>query len=151
MIVYRIGRKKWANDLTGEGARLHGGRWNNIGVPCLYTSGSRALSVLEYSCHVPIDDIPRALTFTLYTIPDDAIFECAESDLPGNWRRLAHSGACRNYGSLLLSAGHLVLKLPSVVLPYEYNYLLNPAHPDFKTVITIHGVEDYAYDIRVKE
>jgi RES domain-containing protein len=150
MFVYRLGRRKWANDLTGEGSRLHGGRWNNVGTPCIYTSASRALCVLEYSCHVSLDDVARALTFTVYDIPGDTIFVCEEASLPGNWRTMHHTEECRNYGSKLLHEDHLIIRVPSVVLPYEYNYLLNPQHPGFSQKITIVNIEDYSYDIRIK-
>ena len=62
MLVYRIGRTKRAGDLTGEGSRLNGGRWNHKLTPCIYTSESRALALLEYTVNVNIDEIPRALT-----------------------------------------------------------------------------------------
>ena len=61
MKVYRLSKTKFAEDLTGEGARLNGGRWNHILTACLYTAESRALAVLEYTVNVNIDDIPRAL------------------------------------------------------------------------------------------
>ena len=56
MIVYRLSRTRWADDLTGEGSRLHGGRWNHPGTPCIYTSESRALAILEYTVNVNVDD-----------------------------------------------------------------------------------------------
>lgn len=73
MIVYRIGRTKYAEDLTGEGARLNGGRWNHRLTACLYTSESRALAVLEYTVNVNIDDIPRALSISTVEIPEKNI------------------------------------------------------------------------------
>ena len=150
MIVYKLGRTKWSKDLSGEGARLNGGRWNNIGVPCIYTASSRALAVLEFSAHNSIDLIPRALSFTAYEIPDDKIFECNEAMLPGDWKQMAHSQACRDFGSNLLHQ-HLVVRLPSVILPYEYNYLLNPLHPEFGIQARIAEVLDYVYDLRIKQ
>ena len=65
MVVYRLGGTKYATDLTGEGARLFGGRWNNEGTPCIYTSQSRALAILEYTVNINIDDIPRALSIKI--------------------------------------------------------------------------------------
>ena len=86
MVVYRVGKTKYANDLKGEGARLFGGRWNNKMVGCLYTSESRALAVLEYTVNVNIDDIPRALSITVIGIPDSPIKILSEADLPGDWK-----------------------------------------------------------------
>ena len=61
MIDYRVGRTRYARDLDGEGARLHGRRWNHPLTPCIYTSESRALALLEYTANVNIDDIPRLI------------------------------------------------------------------------------------------
>lgn len=149
MIVYRLGRTKWAKDVSGEGARKYGGRWNHAGTPCIYAADSRALAVLEYSVHVPLDDIPRVLSFTSYTIPNDRIHTCSEAELPGNWRNVRYSATCQDFGTALLNS-HLILQIPSVVLPYAYNYLLNPIHPDFSRLITLTRIEDYSYGIRIK-
>ncbi len=149
MIIYRIGKTRWGKDLSGEGARLNGGRWNNIGVPCLYTAASRALALLEYSAHTPLDLIPRALCFTAYKIPDYKIFECREALLPGNWKQISHSQECKDFGSSLLN-NHLVIRLPSVILPYEFNYVLNPANAEFQKLISLEEVLDYSYDLRIK-
>ena len=149
MIVYRIGKARWSKDLTGEGSRLNGGRWNNIGTACIYTSSSRALSLLEYSAHTPLDLIPRALSFTAYDVPEDKIFVCNESMLPGNWKQVAHSRECKNFGSNLLNH-HLIIQLPSIILSYEYNYLINPRHPEFTGLVKINEILDYVYDIRIK-
>ena len=86
MIVYRIGKTKYASDLKGDGARLSGARWNNKTVGCLYTSERRALAVLEYTVNVNIDDIPGALSITVIEIPDKPARILTEADLPGNWK-----------------------------------------------------------------
>ena len=75
MIVYRIGSTKYANDLTGEGARLNGGRWNHKLTPCVYTSESRSLAILEYTVNVNVYDIPRALSMASIEIPETSILE----------------------------------------------------------------------------
>ena len=150
MIVYRIGRAKYAYDLTGEGARLHAGRWNHKLTPCIYTSGSRALALLEYTVNVNIDDIPRALAFTVIEIPDDNILALAVAGLPGNWAAAPAPASARNYGTTLLKkATHAVIKIPSAVIPVEYNYLLNPQHKDSEKFKIIE-VSDFIYDVRIK-
>lgn len=149
MIVYRIGRIKWASILDGQGARLHGGRWNHIGTPCIYTSASRALAVLEYTVNVNIDDIPRRLGITTIEIPDN-IQEYTIPLLPGDWRNARAPASTKDFGTnALKAASHPVLRFPSAVIPQEYNYLLNPLHPlskDFKVI----DVEDFVYDVRIK-
>lgn len=150
MIVYRIGRIKYANDLTGEGARLFGGRWNNKGIGCLYTSASRALALLEYTVNIDIDDIPRALSITIIEIPERSIKILEEANLPGDWKHSPAPSSTKIFGSkLLLTAAEPVIRIPSTVIPDEFNYLLNPLHSDsdkFKII----NVNDFVYDVRIK-
>lgn len=102
MIVYRIGRTKYANDLTGEGARLNGGRWNHKLTRCVYTSESRALAVLEYTVNVNIDDIPRALSISTIDIPEISILELTIAELPGDWRSAPAPASAKDFGTRLL-------------------------------------------------
>lgn len=150
MIVYRVGKTKYANDLAGQGARLFGGRWNNKMIACLYTSESRALAVLEYTVNVNIDDIPRALSITTIEIPDRKITILNEADLPGDWKHSPAPSSTKDFGSkLLLAAAEPVIRIPSTVIPAEFNYLLNPLHPDSKK-FKILDTRDFEYDIRIK-
>lgn len=150
MIVYRIGRIKYANDLTGEGARLNGGRWNHKLTPCIYTSGSRSLAVLEYTVNVNIDDIPRALSITTIEIKESDILELTIPDLPGDWRISPASTSTKDFGTNLLKGhSYSVIKIPSVIIPAEYNYLLNPLHKK-SSAFKIKNVEDFIYDERIK-
>lgn len=150
MLVYRIGKTKHANELTGEGARLNGGRWNHKLTPCSYTSESRALALLEYSVNINIDDIPRTLSFTIIEIPDSNILELAIADLPGNWRESPAPPSAKDFGTALLKdAAYPIIKVPSVVIPEEFNYLLNPLHRDSAN-FKITAVKDFIYDTRIK-
>jgi RES domain-containing protein len=150
MLVYRIGKTKYSGDLTGEGARLNGGRWNHKLVPCIYTSESRALALLEYTVNVHIEDIPRALSITTFEIPETPIQLLTEADLPGNWKDVPAPSSTKDFGTeLLKSLSHSIIRIPSAVIPNEYNYLLNPLHPearDFK----IKDIKDFVYDVRIK-
>ncbi len=133
MIVYKIGRTKYAHDLTGEGARLNGGRWNHKLTPCIYCSESRALAVLEYTVNVNIDDIPGALNITTFEIPDFGILKLKESDLPGNWKEVPAPSSTKDFGTSLLKAElKSVIKIPSCVIQGEFNFILNPAHLESK-------------------
>ena len=150
MIVYRIGRTKHANDLTGEGARLNGGRWNHMGTPCVYASENRALALLEYTVNISINDIPRALSVMTISIPDTNIRVIAIPELPGNWKTVPPPAETKDFGTALLkSADHPVYKVPSSVLPEEFNYLLNPLHPDSIQFKILH-IQDFVYDVRIK-
>jgi RES domain-containing protein len=150
MIVYRLARTKYAEDLSGEGARLHGGRWNHTGVPCIYTAASRALALLEYTVNTNIDDIPRALSMVSIKIPDDDIQVIPMAGLPGNWTVKPIPDDTRNFGTALLSSPqHLIIQIPSVVIPEEFNYILNPLHPRAGE-LRIDEISDFVYDERIK-
>ena len=150
MIVYRIGKTKWADDLTGEGAKLYGGRWNHAGIACLYASESRSLALLEYTVNINIDDIPRALSFTTIEVPDSSIEIITVAELPGNWKDIPSPPSARSFGTELLKAAKsLTIKIPSTVIPEEWNYLINPAHPD-SNKCKIVEIKDFVYDVRLK-
>jgi RES domain-containing protein len=150
MIVYRIGITKHAADLTGEGARLNGGSWNHKGTPCIYTSESRALALLEYTVNVNIYDIPRALSYTILGIPDAGIHELKEAALPGNWKDVPAPSSTKDFGtSLLKSLKTPALKIPSSVIPDEFNYILNPKQPGSRN-FKILDIKDFVYDVRIK-
>jgi RES domain-containing protein len=145
-----VGKSRYARDLSGEGARLYGGRWNHKLTPCVYTSESRALAVLEYTVNVNIDDIPRALSITTLEIPDGNILELDIADLPGNWHQSPAPADTKDFGTALMqAAAGPVIRIPSTVIPQECNYLLNPLHPDSRA-FRILDVADFVYDVRVK-
>jgi RES domain-containing protein len=150
MEVYHLGKTKFASQLTGEGAKLHGGRWNLIGFPCIYTSASRALSVLEYAANVQLEEIPVSLSITVYTLPDKAWKEFNEDELPQNWQQTPAPEETKEWGSRhLQQAKYPALRLPSVIIPSEYNFILNPLHPDFKK-IKIKEIDTFSFDRRIK-
>lgn len=150
MIVYRIGRTKYARDLTGEGAKLYGGRWNHKLTPCIYTAESRSLAVLEYTVNINIDDIPRALSITALEISDKNILELSIAELPGDWRNIPAPVSAKNFATKLLKElKYPVLKIPSAVIPDEFNYLLNPLHR-YSSAFLIVNAHDFIYDVRIK-
>lgn len=70
--------------------------------------------------------------------------------LPGNWKQIAYSQECKDFGSKLLGQ-YLIIQLPSVILPYEVNYLLNPNYTNFFELVKITEILDYSYDLRIKQ
>ena len=148
MKVYRLSRGKYSEDLSGMGSKLFGGRWNAVGTPCIYTAESRALAVLEYSVNINIDLIPRDLNMCVFDLDKDKIQDIEIEDLPGNWRNIPAPLKTKEFGTNLLQTGIPVLKIPSIVIPEEFNYILNPlaSEPAFKLV----EVKDFVYDLRIK-
>ena len=150
MLVYRIGKTRYATDLSGEGARLYGGRWNHKLTACIYTSESRALAVLEYTVNVNIEAIPRSLSITVIEIPSSSIFTLTENKLPGNWKESPAPGDTKDFVTQLLKAAKTaIIKIPSAIISQECNYLLNPAHINSKA-FKIVEVSDFVYDVRIK-
>ena len=117
----------------GKGAATYGGRWNPEGVPVVYLSSSRALSVLEVLARVRGPEDLAGFVLIPATFDADAVTELAA--LPENWRALPAPESTRRLGAAW-AAGRksLVLRVPSVVLPAEANYVLNPLHPDAAAV-----------------
>lgn len=151
MEVYHLGKTKFAKQLNGEGARLHGGRWNKIGTPCIYVSETKALAILEYAANVPIEQMPFSLSITVYTIPEKSWKEFNVDELPKNWSQIPASQETKEWGSYhLQQAKHLALKLPSVIIHTEFNCVLNPLHSDFNKV-RIKEVHSFTFDTRIKQ
>lgn len=150
MKVYHLGKTKFGGDLTGKGAELYGGRWNRPGFPCIYTSGTRSLALLEYAVNNSLDNIPRALSFTIYEIPGDSHFKPSRSSLPGNWTDRPTPISSMDFGTRILKENkYLILALPSVVIPQEFNYIINPNHKDFQKIKVVE-IKDFVFDVRVK-
>ena len=144
-------RRKFSDQpLSGEGARLYGGRWNPPGVSVAYTSASLALASLELFVHLNRDDRPPDLVSAAAEIPDDVTTTRIEpKDLPGDWRKYPAPSELQEIGRSWIHEGKsAVLRVPSVVVPDEYNYLINPSHPHFRRIV-IHPVEPFAFDERM--
>ena len=136
MRVWRIASGKYAS-FDGEGARLAGGRWNLRGTPLVYTSGSLALSVLEYTVNVDSGLAPSGLVSIEAEIPDAVkITRWRVSDLPANWSAYPPPETLAMRGTEWAESGSVaVLAVPSAVVPDETNFLINPRHPDFRRIV----------------
>lgn len=151
MISYRISKINFARDLTGEGARLVGGRWNPVGIPVLYASETRALAALEYYVHIPAPRIlPRRLAIVAYEVPESVTTETVSiADLPADWRSHPAPPVLQDLGREWVRRGRsLILWVPSALMPAENNLIFNPAHPDIR-LLTIKEVQDFEFDRRL--
>ena len=131
MHCFRIVKPAFASSaLSGEGARLYGGRWNPAGWRCVYTAESRALAVLELLVHLTGQS--RSLNFRLLTleVDDDSIAHVKH--VPEGWAAQPAGKASQSIGlNWLQSKKTLALKVPSVLVPEESNLLLNPEATGF--------------------
>ena len=135
LTIYRIVKARHARAvLTGEGARLAGGRWNRPGETVVYASASLALAVIETFIHLGEDGLNiKFVSFTI-AIPDSVAIERCRRP-PRNWRAEPPGSESMRYGSRWLRVGRTaVLEVPSAIVPLEKNYLLNPGHPDFRKI-----------------
>lgn len=150
MIVFRLSKSQYAKDLSGRGAEMSGGRWNSKGTALVYTGQSRALCTTEIAVHTPLGNIPLDYEIISIEIPDEiSIFELAGSEIPKDWRSFPHAHATQEVGDRFVIEGkHAVLKVPSVVVQGEYNYLINPRHPDANRIRII-LTEPFDFDERL--
>lgn len=135
MKVYRIEREKYLpTTLSGIGASMTKGyRWNSLNTRLVYTAESRALATLEVSVHLDLsEDLPVDRYYVEIDIPDDLlILEVSIEDLPDDWNAKPPSITTQIIGDdFVFENEAAVLKVPSSIVPLEYNYLINPHHPD---------------------
>jgi len=151
MQLFHLGSKRYARQLTGDGARLFGGRWNEKGDPCIYTSGTRSLCILEYLANVAMEDLPSELEITVYELPDRFCKVIDRKELPDDWNEIPSPMSTKIFGSSLLTDQRTVcFAIPSVIVPAELNYILNPAATNFKE-LTILSTEPFVVDSRIKK
>ena len=150
MQAFRIAKTKYVHDLSGTGAMLNGGRWNQKNIPMLYVAENRALATVEYLVHLPLSLMPRNLSMACFEMPDDATVEqVLIAKLPKNWRDYPAPGKLAELGSAwALSKRSLLLRVPSVVVEGEFNLLINPGNPEI-TRVTISQIERYSFDKRL--
>lgn len=136
MKIYRIAKQIHLTDITGEGARLFGGRWNKRGYNMLYTSEHLSLSVLELLVHLDYQFISKDFGFIEIELPKNTIIAKAKPHiLNQDWRHNPALSFTQDYGTdWLISQKKLALKVPSAVLPNESNILINPNHKQFSEV-----------------
>ncbi len=114
-----------------------------------YASESRALALLEVLVH--LDTLPRrSYVMASAQVPLSLIARPAPDDLPRDWLLLGEQPLLKRYGDQFLEGqSFLAFQVPSVVLPAEYNYLINPLHPAFSS-LTFGKLEDFGFDTRLR-
>lgn len=126
-----------ADDLSGRGAEISGGRWNRAGTPVVYCSVTRALACLETVVHLARHPLPLNRYLVGITVPAAAWAAAVELDLAAQvgWGAQPAGRASLDWGATWVTAGtSLLARVPSVVVPEEFNVLINPAHADIARV-----------------
>ncbi|MDO4506769.1 MAG: RES family NAD+ phosphorylase [Spirochaetales bacterium] len=145
MLLYRIAKKAYIEDLSGLGSRLYGGRWNEKGYSAIYTSSSLALCMCETLVHCDKSIIPQNMFFAEMEIPDEMV--------PADFFKISQNEETSIAGTKWLKEKSCVaIRVPSVILPAEYNkdfnVILNPEHPDFAK-LKINTVVECPFDLRL--
>jgi RES domain-containing protein len=141
-----------ADDLTGKGAEVTGGRWNQKGTAMLYAATSRALACLETFVHLNSGGLPLNRYLVAIEIEDD-IWNAARNEtvatLPVGWDAEPASLTSIDLGTAWAKAStSLLLLVPSVIVPDEANILLNTRHPD-AAKLKARKVRKWLYDPRM--
>jgi RES domain-containing protein len=138
-----------ANDVSGTGAKVTGGRWNSKGTPVVYCATNIALATLETVHYLQTGGLPYNRFLVRIDVPD-AVWDARQvlAPLPGGWDAIPAGLASRSAGDAWIRSGTSALLLvPSVIVPDEYNVLVNPVHADASTV-TATTIRRWLYDPR---
>ncbi len=149
MEVFRITTEKHSKDLSASGIA---NRWNLDSEFVLYSSGSRSLAALEM-----VVNRKNILSNFIYKImvisipdEDDNFIQFKTKELSENWRSFEGFTQLQGMGSeWYRKSEDLILKVPSAVIPQEFNYVINTVHKDFKKKVKLVRAEDYFWDKRL--
>lgn len=150
MRVYRLSKKKYANELSGIGAAKYGNRWNSKGLEMIYTAESRALALAEILVHINLAMLPSDFMMIEIDLPKGIKTQVVKkSDLDTRWNEHPPHYSTKEIGdSFIRACKSCILKVPSAVVPGDHNYLINPHHPDFNN-ITIFKTTPFPLDKRL--
>lgn len=146
-----VKRRRVAGAFDGEGARLHGGRWNSPGVAMVYCADSVSLALLEILVHVERQALLSTYSVLEVTFEPEHVEAPGRTLLPDDWRVSPPSAATQGTGDAWIrEARSVVLEVPSAIVPMESNYLLNPHHESFSE-LDLGAPEDFSVDRRLVE
>ncbi|RLA39635.1 MAG: RES domain-containing protein [Gammaproteobacteria bacterium] len=139
-VAYRLCKAKYgesaAKMLNGQGALLYGGRWNSLGKAMVYASATQSQAINEILVHMGGPSVLFSYVVLALDIPADIIVSVGIDELPAGWDEITmEPKAARAVGDAWLKNDvSAVLEVPSVIVPSERTYLLNPLHDDFKRI-----------------
>lgn len=148
MRVFRLTKRKYAGELSGKGAAMSNNRWNSKGTEMIYTAESRALAMAELAVHLTLAALPDDFVMMEIDIPDSILI--AETDIVSvdgfRWPAQVETQIAGD--DFIRSGEECILKVPSVVVKGDFNYLINPNHKTANE-IKIVEVAGFPFDERV--
>lgn len=148
MFCWRIARRRYA-DLSGAGGLVYAGRWHDKGHEVIYVSTSIALAALEYAAHSAVR--PADSVLMKIELPDDSLVTIEQrlgGPLPANWPyvevQTQHIGS-----EWLASNDSIALEVPSILIPQERNFILNPKHARFASEVGLVETLPFFFDPRI--
>lgn len=152
---WRIAQQEYAQTvdqmLSGEGAYLYGGRWNSRGVRVVYLGSSLAQAAMELLVHLDRHEV--LVTFNKLQVAFDTswVSHIDIRDLPDNWAAPEMVSAVRQVGDdWVKRKSSLILQVPSAAVLGEYNFLLNPLHPD-RRLLSVGSISPFGFDPRLQK
>jgi len=150
LTVWRIVKHKHAKTaFNGEGARLYGGRWNRPGTAMVYAAGSQSLAILEMLVHLDSPELLKKYLLFRVEVDESLVADLDRSVLPKNWKKDPAPMKVQAIGDAWIKSNESVaLSVPSVLVPSESNFLINPRHPDFPK-LSISKPLNFRFDTRL--
>ena len=153
MRVWRICKQRHAaTAFSGDGARLFSARWHSAGVAMVYAASSLSLAAMEVFVNLDPFAQPDDLVSVAAVLPVEDLLEeeklAALASLPSNWRRVGNSNLQRMGDAWIRSMTTLTMPVPSAVVEGEWNFLVNPAHPD-AAKIKLDEPKPFKFDTRM--
>lgn len=148
MTIYRLAASGFKDDLRGEGAMLYGGRWNSIGNAMVYGAQHISLAVLEILVNKRnIEHFQTSFHLIQLRFPEQSVKIISTEVLKKNWHLdIEYTRFIGDH--FLQDPTQWILKVPSAVIPEEFNYIMNPIHADFKQLEVLSS-EIYPIDKRL--
>jgi RES domain-containing protein len=150
MEIFRISKVKYADDIYGEGARKYGGRWNRPGMAVVYASEKRSLALLELIVHFASKAaFNETYNFLKLKIDESLVVNLDPNLLPKNEIEVNDNRLWKLADYYFIEKKVAALRVPSVLIPQEFNIILNPNHIDLRN-LAINEIEVINLDERFK-
>lgn len=149
--AYRLVKRKYAHSaFDGIGSKIRGGRWNSIGVACVYAAECESLAILETIVHLHTDRHFHEWCMYEFDIEERHLLRLSLTDLPTNWFETPSPVENAELGDeWIASKDSAGLLLPSTVAHRDNNIILNPEHPGFASIVKTAREVNFSLDNRL--